>query len=292
MGRKQCSKKFALTDVDFDPVREWLKSPCKGPTSWSVNRKDIDPDSFNLLIRNPTVQSNDSASSVVEQIRRVSELAPKILEQVGLLAAEAKLTEPELRPIGDFRVRSSEVTQVEDNTEYKQITLQYHHKGARLRGVQRGAEIGTKRQFIVRKGQLLVSRIDARYGAIGIIPDELDGSIVTGDFWAFDIKPDEVLPEFVDMFCALPEFANLCEMASRGSTRRQRLDPLRFRTISIPWVPKDEQKHVLERGKISRDLAKRSDAVAQMLRHTELDLTLRSVSSLTIASTVHTQGGW
>jgi type I restriction enzyme M protein len=273
MGRKQCSKKFALTDVDFDPVREWLSNPVKGPSSWAVRREDIDPESFNLLIRNPTVQADNGEASVAEQISLVSRLSPTILKQAGQLAADAPLSEPELRSLGEFITRSQEVVQVQDEVEYKQITLQYHHRGAKLRGVQRGVDIGTKRQSLVRAGQLLVSRIDARYGAIGLIPQELDGAIVTGDFWAFDIRREEILPKYLDMFFALPEFAKLCEMASRGSTRRQRLVPQRFRSIFIPWIPLDEQAIVVERANAARELATVSAQIASMLSRTELDLT-------------------
>jgi len=88
----------------------------------------------------------------------------------------------------------------------------------------KGAEVGTKRQFVVSAGQLVLSRIDARYGAVGFVPDELDGAVITGYFWVFDVSKTEVLPEYLDLFLALPEFARLCERASRGTTRRQRLN--------------------------------------------------------------------
>jgi len=42
------------------------------------------------------------------------------------------------------------------------------------------------RQWRVRTGQVLLSRIDARNGAIGLVPFELDDAIVTNDFWAFE----------------------------------------------------------------------------------------------------------
>jgi hypothetical protein len=75
------------------------------------------------------------------------------------------------------------------------------------------------------------------------------------------------------MFFALPEFAKLCEMASRGSTRRQRLVPQRFRSIFIPWIPLDEQAIVVERANAARELATVSAQIASMLSRTELDLT-------------------
>lgn len=70
---------------------------------------------------------------------------------------------------------------VEDGICYKQVTFRSNYKGVVLRGVQDGTTIGTKEQFRVSAGQFILSRIDARNGAFGIIPDELGGAIVTND---------------------------------------------------------------------------------------------------------------
>jgi type I restriction enzyme M protein len=273
MGRKQCSKKFALTDLDFDPVRQWIKDPQTGPQSWSVNVKDIDHATNNLLVRNPTVNATQVEFDVGDQIELVQVIAPILLAKAAELNKDVPISEPIMRPIGELITRGGEVIAVDDDTDYKQITLQYHHRGAKLRGVQSGKEIGTKRQTKVRAGQLLISRIDARYGAIGLIPDELDGAIVTGDFWPFDIDRSEVLPEFLDQFFALPEFAKLCEMASRGSTRRQRLDPKRFGSIRVPWIPVEEQAISLARSRNAQVMASKAMQLARALSRAEHGLT-------------------
>ena len=59
-----------------------------------------------------------------------------------------------------------------------------------LRDIETGSNIGTKNQFIVRNGQFLISKIDARNGAYGIIPEDLDGGIITGNFWTYKINED------------------------------------------------------------------------------------------------------
>ena len=48
----------------------------------------------------------------------------------------------------------------------------------------------TKKQFIVWSGQILLSKIDARNGAFGIVPPELGGAIITGNFWTYDINKE------------------------------------------------------------------------------------------------------
>ena len=87
--------------------------------------------------------------------------------------------------IGDVIGRAQEPVEPDPTKEYKQITVRLHHRGVVLRGVQQGNEIGSARQYQGAPGQLILSRIDARNGAIGLVPDVLDGAIVTNDFWLF-----------------------------------------------------------------------------------------------------------
>lgn len=149
--------------------------------------------------------------------------------------------------LSELLSRNQRIIALEDDRAYKQITVQYHHRGVRLRSAQKGAEIGTKRQFLVKAGDLVLSRIDARYGAIGFVPHELDGAVITGDFWAFDVNKAEITSDYLDLFLALPEFAKLCERASRGTTRRQRLNYETFAGITIPWIPIRQQSVLVEK---------------------------------------------
>jgi type I restriction enzyme, S subunit len=165
---------------------------------------------------------------------------------------------------------------LDDAKEYKQLTIQYHYRGVKLRGIQKGAQIGTKRQFSVATGQMVLSRIDARYGALGFVPPELAGAIITGDFWAFDVNLAEVLPAYLDLFFGLPIFAKLCERASRGTTRRQRLESDLFTSIAIPWVPLDQQQVVIDKVGIAAGVAKLLGNVTEEIRELPMELVNQS----------------
>ena len=41
-----------------------------------------------------------------------------------------------------------------------------------------------------------MSKIDARNGAYGIVPAELEGAIVTNDFPVFDVDTKKIIPHF------------------------------------------------------------------------------------------------
>jgi type I restriction enzyme S subunit len=152
-----------------------------------------------------------------------------------------------MKRIGDILTRKKTAVLVEDGTSYKQVTIRTNYKGVCLRGTQDGSTILTKNQFAVSAGQFILSRIDARNGAFGIIPDELEGAIVTNDFLAFDINEDEVEIEFFNVFLQSPIFLEACIKASRGNTNRKRVDEDFFLHYEVNLPPRKEQSQLIKR---------------------------------------------
>ena len=164
--------------------------------------------------------------------------------------------------------------------EYRQVTVRLHHKGVVLREVQPGSAIQSSRQYEVRAGQLILSRIDARNGAIGIVPSELDGAIVTNDFWVFDIDHTLLDAAFLDYYVGTAAFVAECRQASEGTTNRVRLQPERFLRIRVPLPSLEEQRRSVDlMHRTARlldeaeDLRKTAAAAGVALRHSlALDL--------------------
>lgn len=161
-----------------------------------------------------------------------------------------------MKRIGDILTRNKTRVTVEDGISYKQVTIRTNYKGVVLRGVQGGSTIGTKEQFRVSAGQFILSRIDARSGAFGIIPDELEGAIVTNDFLAFDINENEVETEFFNVFLQSPIFLEACIRASRGNTNRKRVDEDFFLNYEVNLPSFQDQNQLIKRiNKARADIA-------------------------------------
>jgi type I restriction enzyme S subunit len=152
-----------------------------------------------------------------------------------------------VKRIGDILTRNKTSVVVEDGTSYKQVTIRTNYKGVVLRGSQDGSTIGTKKQFVVSAGQFILSRIDARNGAFGIIPEELEGAIVTNDFLAFDINEDEVEREFFNVFLQSPVFLKACIKASRGNTNRKRVEEDFFLNYEVNLPQLRDQHHLIKK---------------------------------------------
>src|SRR5688572_17939181 len=121
-------------------------------------------------------------------------------------------------PLGEVLSRSDEIAAIRPDESYKEITVKLWGKGVVLRGIASGANFNGSRRFLARKGQLILSRIDARNGAIGIVPESLDGSVVSTDFPLFRIDTNRVLPGYFDWLTKTKPFVELCQKASEGTT--------------------------------------------------------------------------
>lgn len=75
-----------------------------------------------------------------------------------------------MQKLSNIMKRVKDVIIVDDATEYKRITVKLYGNGVFERDRVYGKEIGTKRQFRAKAGQLIISRIDARNGAFGVVP--------------------------------------------------------------------------------------------------------------------------
>lgn len=159
-------------------------------------------------------------------------------------------------PIGDFLVKNRTVVDIQDGVEYSRVTVSANNRGVSLRNTEKGENIGTKRQFRVSAGQFIVSKIDARNGAFGIVPENLDGAIVTNDFPVFDVDDERILIEFLVLITATEAFVKFAQSCSSGTTNRQRIDMDMLLQQRIPLPPIPTQQRIVDDyyNKVEKDL--------------------------------------
>lgn len=151
--------------------------------------------------------------------------------------------------IGDFLVKSHDVIEIQDDIEYKQVTLKINNGGVVPRNngeTIKGSKIGTKRQHVVHTGQFIMSKIDARNGAYGIVPEELEGAIVTNDFPVFDVDAQKIIPQFLVLVSTTDKFVEFARKCSSGTTNRKRIDIGAFLNQLIPLPSIEKQKTIIE----------------------------------------------
>ena len=165
--------------------------------------------------------------------------------------------------LGDVLLRRKDGVDVEDDKEYTRLTIRMNGQGVDVRDKTYGREIGTKRQFKVKAGQFLLSKIDARNGAFGVIPSHCHDAIVTGNFWAFDISSDKVISGFIDQLAKTTFFVDYSIKASSGTTNRRYLQEEKFVEQQIELPPIEVQKQIVSKIDTIKDKLQAASALQE-----------------------------
>ncbi len=152
-----------------------------------------------------------------------------------------------LKKLGSVLDKSENWIEVQPDKEYSEVTVRLWGKGVNLRGTKIGSEIGSSRRLSVSEGQFIISRIDARHGACGLVPKNLDGAVVTNDFPVYTPKENKILPRYLELISKTHFFVDACKRASEGTTNRVRLKEPRFFNIEIPLPDIAVQKVVVDK---------------------------------------------
>lgn len=164
--------------------------------------------------------------------------------------------------LGELLRRSDEAAVLDPAAEYHEVTIKLWGKGVVSRGKVRGSDVVSVRR-VVRANQLILSKIDARNGAIGLVSPELDGAIVSNDFPSFEFRDTErCAPAFMGWLVRSAHFVELCKAASVGTTNRVRIKEDRFLDQQIALPPTPEQQIIVAR----------LDALAEKTREVETHL--------------------
>lgn len=147
--------------------------------------------------------------------------------------------------VGDVLEKSESWITINPDSTYQEVTVRLWGKGVCPRGIKLGSEIGSSRRLQVKPGQFIVSRIDARHGAFGLIPDELDGAVVTNDFPVFLPNSDRLNTQFMGWMSKTHGFVDACKRASEGTTNRVRLKEDRFADVEIKLPALEEQIRIV-----------------------------------------------
>lgn len=120
-----------------------------------------------------------------------------------------------LVPFRDLVKISSQPAALEDDKEYQLVTAKRSRGGIVPREKLLGENIKTKTQFYISAGDFLISRRQIVHGACGIVPPELDGSVVSNEYLALHPKED-VMQKYLAFFSHSLYFQQTCFHSSIG----------------------------------------------------------------------------
>ena len=156
--------------------------------------------------------------------------------------------------IGDILKRTKIGIEIQNDEIYKRLTIRINHQGVTVRDKVKGINIGTKSQFIASSGDFILSKIDARQGAFGIVPAEGDGAVITGNFWTYKLANNKVNLDWFLHFTKSENFLDLCKRSSSGNTHRKYLNEEIFLGHELFVPDLSEQEKIVENINLCKEL--------------------------------------
>jgi type I restriction enzyme S subunit len=163
-------------------------------------------------------------------------------------------------PLADVLRHRKEFITIDDTQQYKRCRVQLHAKGVLLRDTISGADIKTKKQQVCRTAEFLVAEIDAKMGGFGLVPDGLEGAVVSSHYFLFEIDEAILDRRYLDHYCRTERFR--AQVEAQGSTNYAAIRPANVLAYTIPLPPLSEQQALISR----------LDALAEKTRQVEAHL--------------------
>jgi type I restriction enzyme S subunit len=133
-----------------------------------------------------------------------------------------------------------------DDQLYKRVTVKRRHGGVELRDELPGANIKVKNQFLLEKGDFLISERQIVHGACGIVPEHLAGALVSNEYLVLQAKEDFDVTYF-NYLVQLLKYAKLFLVCSQGVDIEKFLfKPKDWLKKRVPLPPLAEQQRIAE----------------------------------------------
>lgn len=171
----------------------------------------------------------------------------------------------ERKTFGHHLVETSRPVVLSPEVEYELVTVKRSRGGVTSRGRLRGADIKTSSQSLVRAGDFLISKRQIVHGACGLVPESLDGAVVSNEYVGF--TSDGGLD--LKFLCCLSEtiyFQQACFHSSIGvHVEKMIFNTERWLKFPINLPPLEEQRRIVRKvDDASREIALRTAALEKL----------------------------
>lgn len=219
----------------------------KGNNQKIITQYDVS----NLVIPVPPIEIQQMIINELDDLYEIKENAIKMLKKWSVnkkikfenLLSECK--DVKYISLEHLLLKSKKTVAIDDDVEYKQLTVKLHFKGLEERCRKRGCEIGIKKQFLTETNDFIVSKINFQNGACGVISDAFSGYIVTNDFPLFKINTNHIRIEYFEKYINLGIISRIMKLRENGATIK-RINTDDFKLVKIPLPTKSDQDKIIK----------------------------------------------
>lgn len=149
--------------------------------------------------------------------------------------------------LGEVVSQNLEYIESPEPIEYKKLSVKLYGRGVTLDGTVDGASVKMKKHQLAKEGQVILSEIWGKKGAIGFVPKEGEGALCTSHFFLFEVNREKIDPAFLRIIFIGNLLEKQLSPIAFGSTGYAATRPKHFLNVEIPLPPLTEQARIVAR---------------------------------------------
>lgn len=149
--------------------------------------------------------------------------------------------------LSEVLIQNREFIEFPESKIYPKLSVKLYGRGVVLDGYADGSLLKMKRHQLAKPGQVILSEIWGKKGAIGIVPPEGAGALCTSHFFLFDMNLKRIDPSYLKLILAANYLQGQLGAEAKGTTGYAAIRPksLLAATIPLPLLP--EQHRLVRR---------------------------------------------
>ena len=178
--------------------------------------------------------------------------------------------------LGEVLAQDQRYVAAPETRSYPKLSVKLYGKGVVLDTPVDGAQLKMQRHQVARAGQVILSEIWGKKGAIGFVPAEGEGALCTSHFFLFDLDRRRLDPGWLQVLFTANYLESQLNAEARGTTGYASVRPKTLLDCSVPLPPPAEQQRFVRHIRaVAAELESRTSAVRQA--EADLDALLRSM---------------
>jgi type I restriction enzyme S subunit len=152
-----------------------------------------------------------------------------------------------MMPLREVLCPYQEYIDAPEAKEYPKLSVKLYGKGVVLDTPADGTILKMKHHQIAKSGQVILSEIWGKKGAIGFVPPEGDGALCTSHFFLFDIRQNRLEPKYLQAIFTANYLQDQLDVEAKGTTGYAAVRPKNLLAAKIPLPPLAEQRRIVTR---------------------------------------------
>jgi type I restriction enzyme S subunit len=149
--------------------------------------------------------------------------------------------------LGEVLSQYTEYIDAPEPGEYPKLSVKLYGKGVTLDSPANGATLKMMRHQIAKAGQVILSEIWGKKGAIGFVPQEGEGALCTSHFFLFNVATEKLDKRWLEAIFNANYLQEQLDAEAKGTTGYAAVRPKILLACEIPLPPLSEQRRIVAR---------------------------------------------